>query len=342
LLHTEPFVPSLDHTINPGGLAAPGIAAGVAALTSSGTALLLPHGMLTTMFGVGGGGLVGYKVQRRTKGLTQFDYKRAVSLTHVNNRKQLKLHNVICLSGWIRDSHDFYRPWGIPAVLNDTVGVSQFNRNQHPNDGKSHLLDFSCYAYNLSSLIKFYDAFKPENVHRAAAILQHWEGEEHVLWRLLRERYGTDPFSFMELGSIDDSVKGSHTADTNVQYCGKRTTVLDILLEELGYSANGNGRRQGAMMAVRDLIDISDRYPPPPQQEISEPLFDLNKSSVIHSASTPQHCACSGGAVFGYSSPTHERSSSSQDKSNVYDHLVWDYFSFYDGELVCLCAHFVV
>ena len=115
-------------------MAAPGIAAGVAALTSSGTALLLPHGMLTTMFGVGGGGFVGYKVQCQTKGLTQFDYKRAVSLTHTNNHNQLKLHNVICLN----------------------------------KDGQRQLLDFSCHAYNLSSLIKFYDAFEPENMHCTA------------------------------------------------------------------------------------------------------------------------------------------------------------------------------
>jgi hypothetical protein len=321
-------------------MAAPGIAAGVAALTSSGTALLLPHGMLTTMFGVGGGGLVGYKVQRRTKGLTQFDYKRAVSLTHTNNPKQLKLHNVICLSGWIRDSHDFYRPWGIPAVLNDTVSNSQINKDQQLNDGQRQLLDFSCHAYNLSSLIKFYDAFKPENVHRAAAILQHWEGEEHVLWRLLRERYGTDPFSFMERGSIDGSVKGSHIDDIKAKYCEKRISVLDILLEELGYSTTRDGQKKGAMMTVRDLIDVSDHNSPPPQQEHAEPLEDLNNSGVIHYSSTPQNCACSGGALFGYSSPTHERSS--QDKSNAYDHLAWDYFSFYDGELVSSCAYFFI
>jgi hypothetical protein len=141
-------------------------------------ALLLPHGMLTTMFGDGGGGFVGYKVQCRTKGLTQFDYKQAVSLTHNNNHNQLKLYNVICL-----------------------------NKDQQLKDGQRQLIDFSCHAYNLSSLIKFYNAFEPENIHCAAAILQHWEGEEHVLWQLLHERYGTDPFSFMEQGSINGSMK---------------------------------------------------------------------------------------------------------------------------------------
>jgi hypothetical protein len=173
-------------------------------------ALLLPHGMLTTMFGVGGGGFVGYKVQCQTKGLTQFDYKRAVSLTHTNNHNQLKLHNVICLN----------------------------------KDGKRQLLDFSCHAYNLSSLIKFYDAFEPENIHCTAAILQHWEGEEHVLWQLLHERYGTDPFSFMERGSIDGSMKGSHIDDIKAKYCKKRISVLDILLEELGYSTTRDGQKR--------------------------------------------------------------------------------------------------
>lgn len=65
-----------------GGLAAPGIAAGMAVLTTSSVAAASVAGVLTstaavtTIFGVGGGGLVGYKMKRRTAGLTEFHFEK--------------------------------------------------------------------------------------------------------------------------------------------------------------------------------------------------------------------------------------------------------------------------
>ena len=58
----------------------------------------------------------------------------------------------------------------------------------------------------------------------------------------------------MERGSIDGSLKGSHIDDIKAKYCKKRISVLDILLEELGYSTTRDGQKKGTMMTVHDLI----------------------------------------------------------------------------------------
>lgn len=180
--------------------AAPGIAAGVAALAgttvvATAAAFLTSTAAVTAIFGVGGGGLVAYKMQRRTMGLTEFEFLRE----NVQSRKRpcssnsregdekpcAELFSTICISGWARDDCDFQRPWGITPTRPPITDL-------------------------LEVLERFYFVHKPENVPRCAKILSRWKGEEKQLIELLRRRYGQDPYSLFP--SCDrQSVLGSLT-----------------------------------------------------------------------------------------------------------------------------------
>jgi hypothetical protein len=95
-----------------GGLAAPGIAAGLAAVAGGSavavgvTTVLSSAAAVSTIFGVGGAGLAGYKMHRRTKGLTEFDFQKE----GMSKSNEAELFSTVCISGWLRDSRDFQRP----------------------------------------------------------------------------------------------------------------------------------------------------------------------------------------------------------------------------------------
>ncbi|KAI2508561.1 DUF726-containing protein [Fragilaria crotonensis] len=99
-----------------GGLAAPGIAAGIAALAGSTAAAgaavvaLTSTAAVTTIFGVGGAGLAAYKMHRRQRGLTEFEFRKESG--NIEGAVEAELFTTICISGWIRDHCDFQRPWG--------------------------------------------------------------------------------------------------------------------------------------------------------------------------------------------------------------------------------------
>ena len=160
-----------------GGLAAPGIAASIAAITggtavtAAAAAVLTSTAAVTAIFGVGGGSLAAYKMQRRTQGLTEVSFTKE-SGKHLKEDEHLQaeaeLFSTICVSGWLRDSRDFQRPWG---VLPTNPRISD----------KVELLE------------RFYSVFKPSHVPRSARILEHWKGEERQLWRLLEQKYGRNP-----------------------------------------------------------------------------------------------------------------------------------------------------
>lgn len=76
------------------------IAAGVSTVLSSAAAI-------TTIFGVGGAGLASYKMHRRTKGLTEFNFHKE-SVT--GKSSEAELYSTVCISGWLRDARDFQRP----------------------------------------------------------------------------------------------------------------------------------------------------------------------------------------------------------------------------------------
>ena len=162
-----------------GGLAAPAIAAGVAAVVGTtglaATAIALTtHAAVVSIFGVGGGTLVAYKMKRRTVGLTEFEFCKETPTTTKSKRDRqgippdAELFYTVCISGWLRDDCDFQRPWGLSPT-------------NPPIDDRLELLE------------RFYSVHRPGHVPRCAKILDNWKREEKQLWKLLRDTYKRDP-----------------------------------------------------------------------------------------------------------------------------------------------------
>jgi hypothetical protein len=198
-----------------GGLAAPGIAAGVGmllggtAVTAAAAAALTSTAAMTAIFGVGGGGLAAYKMHRRTEGLTEFEFRKETNRQTMNQGFSHREHSpmdadlfsTIAISGWLRDEFDFQRPWGVTPSnprLRDRVEL----------------------------LERFYSVYRPDHVPKCRKILQSWEGEEKELWQLLKEKYGRDPD---HLFPLDDGprLQAGLTLDEE--------EVIEELLVELGF-----------------------------------------------------------------------------------------------------------
>ena len=176
-----------------GGLAAPAILGGIATIvgvsggvaTFVGSYLLVPAA--TAIFGVGGGTIVARKVGRRTAGLGDFEIEKIIVDSRRgggdigsegrkddrhNDGGGPELSRTICISGWIRDEHDFERPFGIsPRSLVD----------------RHELLCRYCSVY------------APNVMPECGGILSEWKGREDELWELLRLAYGRDPSSLLPL-----------------------------------------------------------------------------------------------------------------------------------------------
>ena len=152
-----------------GGLAAPAIAAGMAAvLGTTGTiagvtaavTFLTSTSVFTALFGAAGGGLATWKMSKRTAGVREFEFESHSTSTGT------KLISTICISGWLRDKHDFVRPWGVVNLKGAT---------------------------RLEKLERFYMVHKRENVKNSRNILKKWNGFEENLWGELKTIYGEDP-----------------------------------------------------------------------------------------------------------------------------------------------------
>jgi hypothetical protein len=161
-----------------GGLAAPGIATTVGMVAGSTVAATAAIVTLTgtiamsTIFGVSGAGLVAAKVGSRTRGLTEFVFKR-----DMQTRNQVELSRTVCISGWIRNKNDFHRPWGITPEGLD----------------------------KLEQLRRFFSIFDPEKVDKCDLILEQWKGREDQFWDLLRDTHGRDPDHLLPLyGPLDE------------------------------------------------------------------------------------------------------------------------------------------
>lgn len=162
-----------------GGLAAPAIVGGIAALTGVSSAvtvvasiLLLPAA--TTIFGVGGGTLVANKMTKRTAGLTNFDIVK-IAPDKEGDRSDAgpdgpDLSRTVCVAGWLRDEHDAVRPFGAtPRGLTD----------------RHELFCRYCSVY------------APHAVPHCRRILEEWQGREDELWGLCESSYGRDPGSLL-------------------------------------------------------------------------------------------------------------------------------------------------
>jgi len=180
----------------------------------------------------------------------------------------------------------------------------------------------------LSTLINFYNNFKPENVPRAATILQNWEGEECELWRLLRSRYGSDPFTFAERNNsratrIHNPTQVVHPEKKINGHHRKRNNVLDVLLEELGYDTASWSAEQ----------EENNSYTTS-QRDESTNLPVSNDSMKESSLSAPQIGSYNSEGVLEYSSQVPENSRSNVDeKQSEPKRHTWDYLSTFAGEL---------
>jgi len=225
-----------------GGLAAGGIALGISALTGSTAAVaaLTSPAIVTTIFGVGGGGLTAYKMQRRTQGLTEFEFRKESGTSadddddeSSNGQKEGKdkksrrkksqveaeLFSVICLSGWLTDSYDYQRPWGL-----------------QPTNPK--------LTSKVELLERFYSIHSPEHVPKCAKILACWKDEEDKLWNVLRNKYGTDPDHLFPVDSGAQQQWGLTL---------EQEELLDDIFVELGYNSAAPKKEPDVEDAVNPL-----------------------------------------------------------------------------------------
>jgi hypothetical protein len=304
-----------------GGLAAPGIAAGVAALagstaaTAAAAALLTSTAAVTTIFGVGGGGLAAYKMQRRTQGLTHFEFRKETSRrsTPGDDTADAELFSTICLSGWLRDKYDFQRPWGIAP--------------SHPR-----LTD------RLELLERFYSVYSPDHVSKSAQILASWKGEEQELWNVLRKKYGRDPD---HLFPFDDGprVRGALTHE--------QQEIVDDLFVELGYVASAKDEsRDQATPFERMRVGWKERFKHAPKVTATnrETAPVRNVRMGLQDSLHGPHAEDDGfgsADVSSVASSGFESASTGvsveeiQENSARPKHLstVWDYQASYGGEL---------
>ncbi|EPQ29615.1 uncharacterized protein PFL1_02834 [Pseudozyma flocculosa PF-1] len=95
-----------------GGLAAPLIAPALVGLT--GASFLATSGgivLLGTLFGLGGGGLAGYKVERRLRGVSSFSFAELQTEARAAGVAIPSLHATICCSGLLLDEAEQVKPW---------------------------------------------------------------------------------------------------------------------------------------------------------------------------------------------------------------------------------------
>jgi hypothetical protein len=291
-----------------GGLAAPGI---VAAIPALGAASAVAAGstsiaVVTAMFGVGGGGLVAYKMNRRTMGLTEFEFRKETGPTE---SPEAELFTTICISGWLRDECDFQRPWGVSPA------------NPWIKD-RQELLE------------RFYTVYRPDHVTKSARILQSWENEEDDLWALLREKYGRDPDHLypLEGGPRED---GALTLD--------QREVVDGLFVELGYSPEGEkkkasvsarlgfgwNRRKGKIDDA-SIDNVTNATAFTTMDSLHGPHQNAASSVTGASSSIESH---NYSDYVGSSSMPQDYDSDVKDEIPKHIDTVWDYNRHYGGEL---------
>lgn len=95
-----------------GGLAAPLVLPALASL--SGVALFASSGgivLAAALFGIGGGGLAGYRVSRRLRGLESFEFKEVDTQARLAGMSIPSLHATICVSGIILEESQQLTSW---------------------------------------------------------------------------------------------------------------------------------------------------------------------------------------------------------------------------------------
>ncbi|CAO3670854.1 unnamed protein product [Umbelopsis ramanniana] len=124
-----------------GGLAAPLVAPLVVGLTGA-TFFTTAGGiaLMTGLFGLTGGGLTGWKLHRRTRGIDDFHFEQVLdpSIPHIPS-----LHCTICVSGYLQDD----------TTLSTTPWEIAFNKSKAYQD-------IYCVSYEKAALLDLGRAFK--------------------------------------------------------------------------------------------------------------------------------------------------------------------------------------
>lgn len=301
-----------------GGLAAPGIAAGVAAIaggtaaTAAAAAVLTSSAAITAIFGVGGGSLAAYKMQRRTQGLTEFSFQKESDSEEEDLQVEAELFSTICVSGWLRDKYDFQRPWGVTP-------------SDPPLTDRRELLE------------RFYAVYKPDHIPKSAQVLEHWEGEEDHLWKLLEQKYGRNPSNLFPLLDGPCSL-----ASVTLE----QKEVIDQLFVELGYEEPPSAEpkpstpleRMRRNWKKREAKNKGEKYSTTGRHVDKKTPDGAHYADELGSVTTVT--AASSNALSGFDSvaSTVTTAQASQDMStdsSFPKHVatVWDYKANYGGEL---------
>lgn len=222
-----------------GGLAAPGIAAGLAALGVGSTALTVAASpiALITLFGAGGGGLSAYKMKRRTDGLSEFTINQEavndMSTTSDTERKAATvlahLSTTICISGWLTDEFDFQRPWGVI-----------------PNN-----------LSRLERLKRFFSVVDPERAKEAKEMYKDGDDRgseiDEELWSdfsvALKQQYGKTPDTLLPL------------TDRAVSLSRQETITLVEIFDAILQPVRSSGSQLQMPPNTSDLDTMSTRVP---------------------------------------------------------------------------------
>lgn len=204
-----------------GGLAAPGIAAGLATLgmgAVAGTFLsLASSAAVVSLFGVAGGTLAGYKMSRRVSGLTEFTIQQELPKAKEKEDEKQQAHaqlcRTICVSGWLHNETDFQRPWGVTPT-------------NPPITNKVELLE------------RFYKVHNSELVPLAKHIWQKHKENPERLWELLEEKYGSNPDHLFESTNSDNALSE------------EEITQLDQVIVGIGTLEGGEGAKKKETPAV--------------------------------------------------------------------------------------------
>ncbi|CAB9517384.1 Transmembrane and coiled-coil domain-containing protein 4 [Seminavis robusta] len=200
-----------------GGLAAPGIAAGLAALglgAMAGTFLsLASSAAVVSLFGVAGGSLAAYKMNRRVSGLTEFIIHQELlpaddSSTTTAAAPKAQLFRTIGISGWVLDKSDFQRPWGVTP-------------SNPPIEDPVELLQ------------RFYYVHNPDLVEYAEDIWKKHNKNREKLWGLLQTKYACTP----------DNVFGGDKSKNNNDSALTEEEIqqLDQIIVAIGNEQGGGG-----------------------------------------------------------------------------------------------------
>jgi Protein of unknown function (DUF726) len=299
------------------GMAAPAIAAGVAAvaggtaMTATAAALLTSHVAVTAIFGVGGGSLAAYKMNRRVSGLTEFEIRKendtttpedttSTSQTTTESNKMAEsaeLFRTVCVSGWLQDDKDYQRPWGVTPT-------------KPPITNRVELLE------------RFYSVFNREKVQQTSSrrMQKEYKNEKWPeLCKHLESMYGRNPESLFPLPErfrLNNSSKLSH----------KEVYTIDGLFFDLGLATNPPiDQHQASETLTEQWCDYID------SEMFNTPL----SSSLLNDDTTPAPAEWRRSRADSTDSVTESNEESNFAEYDAPKHVstVWDYQSTYGGEM---------